>query len=216
MAKKAKKKPLDLTLPIYQLKISLEHIDPPIWRRVQTDDCSLDELHDIIQIAMGWEDDAHARLRDRRRGIRRSQTRRRVRIRFPFRSLERSRGAGPYSLPLRLRLRGRLGAFHRDREDPRPPKKASGILDASKASVPARPRTAAVPMDTPTCSKKSKTPSTKNMRKPWNGSARTSIPRSSTWSKVNEELYHFRRWLGRRQGKERSPSGILPRAIWCG
>ena len=57
MAKKAKKKPLDLTLPIYQLKISLEHIDPPIWRRVQTDDCSLADLHNIIQIAMGWEDE---------------------------------------------------------------------------------------------------------------------------------------------------------------
>lgn len=52
----AKKKALDLTLPIYQLKISLQHISPPIWRRVEMDDCYLDELHDIIQIAMGWED----------------------------------------------------------------------------------------------------------------------------------------------------------------
>ena len=51
------KKALDLTLPIFQLKISLQHINPPIWRRVQTDDCSLDELHDIIQIAMGWEEE---------------------------------------------------------------------------------------------------------------------------------------------------------------
>lgn len=50
------KKALDLTLPIFQLKISLEHISPPIWRRVQTDDCSLDELHEIIQTTMGWED----------------------------------------------------------------------------------------------------------------------------------------------------------------
>lgn len=24
---------------------------------MQTDDCSLDELHDIIQIAMGWQDE---------------------------------------------------------------------------------------------------------------------------------------------------------------
>ena len=46
--KKAKKKTLDLTLPIYQLKISLKQIDPPIWRRVQMDDCSLAELHEII------------------------------------------------------------------------------------------------------------------------------------------------------------------------
>jgi hypothetical protein len=56
VAKKAKKKPLDLTLPIFQFKISLEHIDPPIWRRIQMDDCTLEELHDIIQIAIGWEE----------------------------------------------------------------------------------------------------------------------------------------------------------------
>ena len=52
-----KKKPLDLTLPIFQLKISLQHISPPIWRRVQMDDCNLEELHDVIQIAMGWDDE---------------------------------------------------------------------------------------------------------------------------------------------------------------
>lgn len=59
MAKKRsrKQKPLDTTLPIYQVKITLQHIHPPIWRRVLTNDCSLDELHDIIQISMGWEDE---------------------------------------------------------------------------------------------------------------------------------------------------------------
>ena len=56
MAKKMKKKTLDLSLPIYQLKITLQHIKRSIWRRVQTNDCSLDELHDIIQVAVGWED----------------------------------------------------------------------------------------------------------------------------------------------------------------
>ena len=58
MAKKKSKirKSLDASLPIYQLKITLQHIHPPIWRRVQTNDCSLSELHDIIQICMGWED----------------------------------------------------------------------------------------------------------------------------------------------------------------
>ena len=35
----------------FQLKISLRHVMPAIWRRVQMDDCTLDELHDIIQIA---------------------------------------------------------------------------------------------------------------------------------------------------------------------
>ncbi len=54
--KKSKKRPpLDPTLPIFEVKITLDFIDPPIWRRVQTSDCSLDDLHDIIQISMGWQ-----------------------------------------------------------------------------------------------------------------------------------------------------------------
>ncbi|NQU26107.1 MAG: plasmid pRiA4b ORF-3 family protein, partial [Candidatus Nealsonbacteria bacterium] len=58
MAKKAKRRAtLDPSLPIFQFKVTLQHIDPPIWRRVLTNDCSLDELHDIIQVCMGWEDE---------------------------------------------------------------------------------------------------------------------------------------------------------------
>lgn len=41
---------------VYQLKITLNDIRPPIWRRVQTKDCTLGRLHDIIQVVMGWED----------------------------------------------------------------------------------------------------------------------------------------------------------------
>jgi hypothetical protein len=42
---------------IYQLKITLRHIRPPIWRRVLVPgDMSLGELHDVIQAAMGWQD----------------------------------------------------------------------------------------------------------------------------------------------------------------
>jgi len=40
---------------IYQLKISLANIRPPIWRRIQTANCNLERLHQIIQSAMGWE-----------------------------------------------------------------------------------------------------------------------------------------------------------------
>jgi hypothetical protein len=59
MAKKKSRtrKALDSTLPIYQVKMTLQHIKPPIWRRVRTNDCSLDELHDIVQVCMGWEDE---------------------------------------------------------------------------------------------------------------------------------------------------------------
>src|SRR5262245_36055757 len=41
---------------IYQLKISLQHIKPPIWRRVQVKDCTLARLHVLIQSCMGWDD----------------------------------------------------------------------------------------------------------------------------------------------------------------
>ena len=40
---------------VYQLKITLRDIKPPIWRRVQVKDCSLAKLHEIIQVCMGWE-----------------------------------------------------------------------------------------------------------------------------------------------------------------
>ena len=40
---------------ILQLKISLKHFKPPIWRRVEVkDDITFYELHHVIQIAMGW------------------------------------------------------------------------------------------------------------------------------------------------------------------
>ena len=41
--------------PIYQLKITLAHSKPPIWRRVLVPgDVTLEHLHYIIQVAMGW------------------------------------------------------------------------------------------------------------------------------------------------------------------
>jgi hypothetical protein len=40
---------------VFQVKITLRGIDPPIWRRFQTTDCTLGELHGIIQVTMGWE-----------------------------------------------------------------------------------------------------------------------------------------------------------------
>jgi hypothetical protein len=39
---------------IYQFKVMLKDIAPPIWRRIQVRDCTLDKLHERIQTAMGW------------------------------------------------------------------------------------------------------------------------------------------------------------------
>ena len=41
----------------YALKIKLMDIDPPIWRDFAVPaDITLDRLHDVVQIVMGWTD----------------------------------------------------------------------------------------------------------------------------------------------------------------
>ncbi len=39
---------------VYQFKLTLLDTRPPIWRRIQVKDCTLDRLHEHIQTAMGW------------------------------------------------------------------------------------------------------------------------------------------------------------------
>lgn len=39
---------------VYQFKITLLESSPPIWRRIQVTDGTLDQLHEQIQTAMGW------------------------------------------------------------------------------------------------------------------------------------------------------------------
>lgn len=42
---------------IYQMKVTLVGTDPPIWRRLLVPaDLTLEQLHDVLQLAMGWED----------------------------------------------------------------------------------------------------------------------------------------------------------------
>ena len=40
---------------VFQIKVTLMGIIPLIWRRIQTKDCTLVELHDLLQVTMGWE-----------------------------------------------------------------------------------------------------------------------------------------------------------------
>jgi hypothetical protein len=39
---------------VYQLKITLKDVKPPVWRRIQVENCSLARLHGVIQACMGW------------------------------------------------------------------------------------------------------------------------------------------------------------------
>ena len=42
---------------IYQIKVTLRHSKPPIWRRIQVPgDVNLAKLHHILQAVMGWAD----------------------------------------------------------------------------------------------------------------------------------------------------------------
>jgi Plasmid pRiA4b ORF-3-like protein len=44
-------------IKIFQLKITLAGVHQPVWRRVLVPgEMTLAELHDIVQIAMGWTD----------------------------------------------------------------------------------------------------------------------------------------------------------------
>ncbi|MBI3775903.1 MAG: plasmid pRiA4b ORF-3 family protein [Gammaproteobacteria bacterium] len=45
-------------MSIYQIKVTLQNLDLPVWRRIQVkSDTRLDQLHDVLQIVMGWEND---------------------------------------------------------------------------------------------------------------------------------------------------------------
>jgi hypothetical protein len=53
--KKGRKKAKTKVPEIYQLKVTLRDIDPPIWRRLQVaGDTTLGDLHWILQLGMGW------------------------------------------------------------------------------------------------------------------------------------------------------------------
>ena len=44
------------TPQVYQIKVTLKHIKPPIWRRIQVrNDITLRRLHEILHVVMGWD-----------------------------------------------------------------------------------------------------------------------------------------------------------------
>jgi len=43
------------TKTAFQLKITLEEVQPAVWRVFQVLDCTLLDLHETIQVVMGWE-----------------------------------------------------------------------------------------------------------------------------------------------------------------
>ena len=42
-------------IPVYQIKVTLDETEPPVWRRIVVPaDTRLAELHRILQVVMGW------------------------------------------------------------------------------------------------------------------------------------------------------------------
>ena len=50
----AAKQPKTSSTTLYQFKITLQDIQPLIWRRIQVRNCTLNKLHEHIQTVMGW------------------------------------------------------------------------------------------------------------------------------------------------------------------
>ncbi len=50
-----KPRPATATRQVFQFRVELRGAQPPIWRRIQVEDCSLEDLHVAIQGAMGWQ-----------------------------------------------------------------------------------------------------------------------------------------------------------------
>lgn len=48
---------------LYQFRIALNESEPPIWRRIQVKNCTLEKVHEHIQLAMGWENEHLHRFR---------------------------------------------------------------------------------------------------------------------------------------------------------
>ena len=62
-------KKIEIPQEIYQIKVTLLGTRPPIWRRLLVPaGLTLEQLHDVLQAAMGWED---CHLHDFRIGLKR-------------------------------------------------------------------------------------------------------------------------------------------------
>ena len=172
---------------IYQVKITLDDVKPPIWRRVETRDCSLARLHDIIQISMGWSD-GHLHVFEiggEQYGL-------------PEQWQEGGWGEPEVDDSSKLKLSqlaaggikkfryvydmgDRLATHDSDREDHRGRTRPT-IHVASKATAPVPPKIAAGRGVMAISSRPSAIPSIRNTKKCRNGWRTSLIPRSLTWT----------------------------------
>ncbi len=172
---------------IYQIKITLRHVRPPVTRRIQVKpDTKLGALHEIVQIVMGW---TNSHMHAFRKGhVQYGEPNddfgfdvideRKVRLD----SLVNEGGTLVYEYDF-----GDGWEHDLKVEKVIPAEAKTHYPPASPANAIARPKTAAARGDTKICSKPWPIPRTKNMKPCANGSAATSTPRSSTSTKSTRD-----------------------------
>jgi hypothetical protein len=186
---KSKAKKARATLSIYQFKITLLGSKPPIWRRIQIPDCTLDKLHEHIQTAMGWTN-SHLHqfeIKGKRYGDPEL-------LNDGFEDSECFDSTKTNLSDILPKTRKRFALkYEYDFGDgwehevysraARPPIPSRNTRCAWKASGPARQRTAAGFGATAISSKRSAIPSTMNTRACWSGSGAGSTRTSSIRSR---------------------------------
>ena len=169
--------------PIYQVKISFSEVEPSVWRRVQVEECTLAELHDVIQVCMGWSNshlyafdldgEEYSDLETGDDGDMNDAG---------ALSLGEIFEEGPREFTYQSTTLATTGNTSlRSRRRSRP-KRRSSIPGALPASGPVLPRTAAGPIATRTYSRPFATRTTPSTRKCWNWWAARSTRQHSTWT----------------------------------
>ena len=206
------------TPTVLQLRIDLEEVDPPIWRRLLVPSgIRLDQLHAIFQVAMGWTDShLHAfTIGGKRYGMHIDDF------------LDNERDEKKFTVLQALGAERTSFRYEYDfGDDWQHQTVVVEVTSSGLSGSPSRcawresdrvlPRTAAAPTDTQTCWRRSKTPGTKSTRSTPNGWATTSTPRSSVWppptpsSRRSEHPADSSRFDGRTRGPPRIARCTMP------
>ena len=178
---------IPVAVRLYQFEITLEGIAPPIWRRIQVRDCTLDRLHEYIQTAMGWTNSHlhHFKIDERNTATRTccattsfaemASSRTRPARRSATSCRSRANGSGS-STSTTSATGGSTRSCSRAASGP---SGVAGIRSAWRAHGPARPKTWAAPQATRNTWRRWPIPATSATTSSWGGVAR-SIRKPST------------------------------------
>jgi len=149
---------------IYQIKVTLLGTDPPIWRQLLVPAALiLEQLHHVLQLAMGWEDSHMHEFRIGQQRFGKPDP------------MERALG-GPRTASERMTsaIAGNIKSSWRNASHPN---RGALTLPAWPVNDTGRPKTVAVYQGSTTCWKRSAPRSMSSTRSSWSGWAMASIQR---------------------------------------